>query len=176
MVVLRQYQSKNLQEKRISLLDEHSLGFATYCYKNNFTRKVIAGNGNPAQELGSNKSCLRSVISFPDPTTHLIYTWREKVKGCVKIRAMPKRKPLFRSFHSYYIQCKCIHHLSTPANWWSLPAVLRYPNTYKQIKHDGHKENFQINLIKMRCFPEKGVCWAKGVSTDYRSQPLEHGF
>ena len=29
---------------------------------------------------------------------------------------------------------------------------------------------------KMRSFPEKGVCQAKGVSTDYGSQPLEHGF
>ena len=50
------------------------LGFCNPLLKNNFTRKVIAGNGNPAQEPGSNKSCLRSVISFPDPTTHLIYT------------------------------------------------------------------------------------------------------
>ena len=74
MVVLRQYQSKNLQDKRISLLDEHSLCFATYCYKNSITRKVISGKGKLAQEPGSNKSCLRSVISFPDPTTHLIYT------------------------------------------------------------------------------------------------------
>ena len=66
--------SQKTYRRKESLLDEHSLGFATYCYKNNITRKVIAGKGKLAQELGSNKSCLRSVISFPDPTTHLIYT------------------------------------------------------------------------------------------------------
>ena len=70
--------SQKTYRRKESLLDEHSLCFATFCYKNSITRKVITGKGKLAQEPGSNKSCLCSVISFPDPTTHLIYTLEGK--------------------------------------------------------------------------------------------------